>query len=160
MDASLRSPDDSTEPRDAERSALLKLGQLEGVEFEHLSLPLPITDGTARVEIDGFAAGPPPTLVDVYTHYGAVKGGQRHKLLADAMKLVTVTKVLKRFNAARIIIAVTDHPAEDYLSKGWAGAAIRTHNIKVVCVELDPDEVEVVKRAQRRQRMVNAGDGG
>jgi hypothetical protein len=74
---------DSAEQRSAETFALEAVGKKLGVELLPRRLQLP--DGSC-VEIDGGTEGPPPVLAEVYAHQGRLKGGQFHKLLADAFK--------------------------------------------------------------------------
>ena len=93
-------PGDSQEQREAEVFLLKQLGMrlhigLAGRRFGEV-------DGL-RAEVDGYGESP-PTLVEVWAHIGVPKSAQKHKVLADALKLVWIDR--KYFEGA----GPQDHP--------------------------------------------------
>jgi hypothetical protein len=145
---------DSTEQRTAETCALEAVGKKLGVELLPRKLQLP--DGSC-VEIDGGTDGPPPILAEVYAHQGRLKGGQPHKLLADAFKLVAARKLAFPCGHARILLVLTDDDAARSLRVGWRKAALKAMDVEVVVVPLPPEVAASVRAAQKRQEMVNTG---
>jgi hypothetical protein len=144
---------DSTEQRTAERFALDAVGKRLGVELLPRKLRLP--DGSC-VEIDGSTDGPPPVLAEVYAHQGRLKGGQSHKLLADAFKLVAARKLVFPCEHARVLLVLTDDDAARGLRTGWRKAALAAMDLEVHVAPLPPDIAASVREAQTRQEMVNS----
>lgn len=142
---------DSREQREAEKDAVRELGVRLGLTLAPARLSL----GTsAKVNVDGFAEGPPPTLVEVFAHQGPLKGSQPHKVMSDAMKLVAVSRF--RFGSqARLIVALTCTDADRSLA-GWRREALRALGVDVELVPLSSAMVHRLRLAQERQRMTNA----
>jgi hypothetical protein len=148
------SASDSAEQRIAERYAPEAVGKKFGVEL--LPRKLQLSDGSC-VEIDGATDGPPPILAEVYAHQGRLKGGQPHKLLADAFKLVAARKLTFTCDHARVLLVLTDDDAARGLRSGWRKAALAAMEVEVVVVSLPTEVAESVRAAQKRQEMVNPG---
>jgi hypothetical protein len=106
----------------------------------------------AYVNVDG-VAHEPPTFVEVYAHQGLLRGGQRHKIAGDVLKLLTLGKA---HPGARLVLAFADSDvARQVQNKGWLAEAIRTWGVRVFVADL-PDNVRAgLKAAQGRQIMVN-----
>jgi hypothetical protein len=143
---------DSTAQRSAEAIALATLSQEVGVELAAAKVPLPTGE---RVELDGFAPGPPAILVEVFAHIGPMRGGQPHKVMSDALKLATAAKLLHAARWARPILLLIDEDAAKKLRSGWRRAALEAFAIEVRVVALPPETREAVRAAQARQRMTN-----
>src|SRR5580658_10449489 len=143
---------DSTEQRTVESFALAEVSKRLGVDLLPRKLQLP---GGSYVEIDGATEGPPPVLAEVYAHQGRLKGGQFHKLLADAFKLVAARKLSFPCGHARVLLVLTDDDAARGLRSGWRKAALKAMEVEVLVVALPPEIATTVREAQRRQEMKN-----
>ena len=140
----------STVQRDAELVAIEALSRMLGVAL--IPTRLDLGDG-ASVHVDGYHPGPPVILAEVFAHQGSLKGGQRHKLMSDAFKLVAVAKGLP---GAKVMLVLTDQVAADGLQRGWRGVALKALGVEVMTVAIPDDVAEKVRAAQLRQRMTNA----
>jgi hypothetical protein len=117
MDASHSS--DSHEQRAAERLILDGVERKVRRKLRPRSLALP---GGARVEIDG-ATADDSVLVEVFAHQGSPKGGQRHKVAGDALKLITVVRGQKP--RPRLILAFADERLAAWAAgKSWLAEAL------------------------------------
>lgn len=137
----------------AEQGARALLSAELGVELVPRRVDL--EDG-AYVMVDGVDAGE-SVLVEIFAHQGPLKGGQRHKIQGDLLKLATLGKTRPD---SRLIVAFCDHETEAAVT-GWLAHAMTVWGIERRVVSL-PDEVRVgLREAQERQRMVNPTlDGG
>jgi hypothetical protein len=107
-------------------------------------------DGGAYVDVDGVAPDE-SVLVEIFAHQGRLKGGQRHKVQGDALKLVTLARSRP---ASKLIIAFCDQEAADGVV-GWLAEALDGWRIERRVVKL-PDGVRAgLRAAQVRQVMVN-----
>jgi hypothetical protein len=111
--------------------------------------------GYRFLHTDGAAEGPPAILAEVYAHQGRLKGGQPHKLLADAFKLVAARKLSLPF--ARVLLVLTDEDAARGLRSGWRKEALTAMEVEVVVVALPPEIAASVRDAQKRQEIKSAG---
>jgi hypothetical protein len=147
---------DSAPQRDVEPVILAAVSAELGVELAPRRLTFP---SGAWCDVDGVSADE-RVLVEVFARQGALKGGQRGKIARDALKLMTLRE---HRPGARLIIALAD-PAlvKSLTAKSWLAEALRTFEIEVLSVELDPDARAAIADAQVRQVMVNpaAADGG
>lgn len=135
--------------REAEALILSSLSTTLGIGLAPKSLFM--AEG-ARVDVDGVAPDE-SVFVEVFAHCGPMKGGQRHKIDSDALKLIT----LAQSRPARLILAFCDDDAaRSVTGKSWRTEALRTWGIEVVVVDLDP---EMKNRIQAvRQVMVNPAE--
>jgi len=102
----------------------------------------------ARVQVDGVAPDE-SVLVEVFAHHGPLKGGQRHKVANDALKLATLGKTRPD---SRLIIAFGDaEAAKDVRGKSWLSEALRAWNVEVVVVDLDEGVRAGLRAAQVQQ---------
>ena len=139
----------SHEQQAAEVIVLQLLSSEWGIDASPASVELP---GGARVEVDGVCAEP-RAFVEVFAHQGAMKGGQRHKVSTDALKLITLGRA---FPGARLILAFADKAAARSLSGAtWRAEALRTWGVEVFVAEIDQELRRRLHAAQLRQRMVN-----
>ena len=77
---------DSAVQREAERLAREKVGETIGKKLTPATVRL---DSGASVQVDG-VAGDESVFAEVFAHQGALKGGQKHKVAQDALKLITI----------------------------------------------------------------------
>ena len=110
----------------------------------------------AYVDVDG-VSDDEGILVEVFAHQGALKGGQRHKIATDVLKLITVAR--ERAQAPRLILAFADPTVADWTAgKSWLAAAVATWGVEVMTAELDESARAGLRAAQVRQVMVNPPD--
>jgi hypothetical protein len=106
--------------------------------------------GSARVDVDGVAEDN-SVFVEIFAHQGALKGGQRHKVAGDVLKLITLTR---EYPGARMIIAFGDDVAARAVSgTSWLSEALRVWGVEVYVAELDEAVRESLIAAQLRQHM-------
>ena len=130
----------------------------EGMVLNALAaaLKVPLSRGSevslanSRVQPDG--VGPNASIfVEVFAHIGKLRGGQKHKVSTDALKLLAIREV---HPAARLILAFADEAAANSIS-GWKAETLAANGIEIHTVDLDPAERATIEAAQARQRMVN-----
>jgi hypothetical protein len=140
---------DSSEQRAAEDVIRAQVAAFLGKELQPAALTL---ESGAVVQVDGVAADE-SAFVEIFARQGALKGGQRHKVATDALKLITIGRSRPD---ADLVIAFADEQAASYATKGtWMAEALSTWGIKVVVVELHEDVRDGIRAAQVRQQMVN-----
>jgi hypothetical protein len=141
-------PGSSREQRDAERVMLDLLGAELGHGLEPATLTVP---SGARVEVDG-ADAERSVLVECWAHQGNPKAAQRHKVLADALKLTWIGSTI--YPRPRLILCMSDPAAAaPFLpeARSWAAQALKDLGVTISVVEL-PDHVrQLVLAAQERQ---------
>lgn len=131
----------------AEWAILHKLGITIDIALEQGTS---VQVGDATVKPDG-AALDKSVFVEVFAHIGPLKGGQKHKVSTDALKLLAIRDTHPK---ARLILAFADEDAAKSVS-GWKAATLDANGIEIRVVELDPDDRAKIEAAQLRQRMVN-----
>ncbi|MFI5833632.1 hypothetical protein ACIA5A_08130 [Micromonospora sp. NPDC051300] len=138
---------DSAAQRRAEGIMLALLGERLGQSLRPRRFLLP--DG-ARVEVDGADEGL-TILVEAWAHQGPPKSAQKHKVLADAMRLLFVASTLPA--RPRMVLCLSDEEAARHFttSRSWAASALRTFDVHVEVVELPPEMRSEIVAAQRRQ---------
>lgn len=109
--------------------------------------PVKVADD-ASMKVDGVSSQG-PIFCEMFAHIGSLKAGQRHKLKGDVLKLTTLRAV--KGPEAKLFIVVADRFAEEYLTRGWVGEAVRAADITVRIVLLPPELQDEVHRAQARQ---------
>jgi hypothetical protein len=126
--------------------ALSRLAVQLGVELEPRRIDM--GDGVA-IEVNG-ASPDDSVLVELNAHVGPVKGGQTHKLAADAFKLVWAGS---RLGSTRLVLAVVDDAVEAYLRrpKAWLSAALVDNQVEVIQVRLPESVLADIADAQKRQ---------
>lgn len=146
----MKSASDSSAQQAAERLILDAVAHSVGVELCPRRLTLV---GGAVVDVDGVAADE-SVLVEVFAHQGELKGGQRHKIGGDALKLITIAR--GRVPAPRLVLAFADPAMTTFFAgKSWLAAAVIAWDIEVVVAELDDAVREGIRTAQARQVMIN-----
>ena len=111
---------------------------------------------TTPVKVD--AVSPDKSVfIEIFAHQGPLKGGQRHKVTTDALKLITIGR---GHPGAQLVIALADETAAASLkSNTWLAAALRLWNVDVVVVPITDDTRAQLLDAQVVQRMDNAEVG-
>src|SRR3954452_18123075 len=116
---------DSAEQRDAQIVISGQIAALVGKELVERTVKL---DSGAPVRVDGVDADE-SVFVEIFAHQGAVKGGQKHKVATDALKLITLGRSRPD---AELIIAFADQEAANYATKGtWMSEARAAWNVTV-----------------------------
>ncbi len=136
----------SSVQRQAESVALRQLSQRMGVQF--VSERLHLAGGT-YVDVDG-VSHEPPVLVEVSAHQGSPKGGQRHKVLADAFKLSYAAEVLGG-SYRRMLCFTDEEAAQPFRGRSWYAAALRHQRIEIEVVALPHEWRHRIREAQLRQ---------
>jgi hypothetical protein len=131
----------------AEATILTALSKAIGIPFTQ-GVTLPV--GTAHVRPDGVAADK-SAFVEVFAHIGKLKGGQRHKVSTDALKLLAIRETRP---SARLILAFVDEAAAASVS-GWRADTLRANGIEIRVVSLSAEDRATIEAAQARQKMVN-----
>ena len=112
--------------------------------------------GAAAVDVDGVTTDE-SVLVEIFAHQGPLKGGQRHKIQDDALKLATLARSRP---ASRLILAFGDKQAAEGVV-GWLAEALEAWEIETLVVNLPENVRAELRAAQLRQTMVNpAVDSG
>ncbi len=133
--------------REAEVVLLQRLSASIGVPLAPARLHLP--DGT-YVDCDGVSVNP-PVLVEAWAHQGQPKGGQRNKVLADALKLVHASAALGGGHR-KILCLSHDAAARPFQSRrSWYAGALRTLDVQIHVVDLPAEWRQRIVQAQQRQ---------
>lgn len=140
-------PGSSHEQRQAE---LLMVDAL-GVQLGRILRPRRLRIGNSRVEVDA-ADDDLTVLVEAWAHQGRPKAAQKHKVLADALKLLWIASTLPR--TPTLILCLSDEEAARHFTTGrsWAAAALADLGISVTVVDLLEEARQAVRAAQERQR--------
>jgi len=104
--------------------------------------------GGAYVDVDGVAADS-SAFVEVFAHQGPLKGGQRHKVTNDALKLITLGRDHPN---ARLIVAFADPQAASCVTgKSWIAVALRSARIEVIVADIGQRTRDAIRAAQERE---------
>lgn len=107
----------------------------------------------AYVDVDG-VADDKSVLVEVFAHQGVLKGGQRHKIATDILKLITIAQ--DRSPRPRLVLAFADPGLATWAAgTSWLAAAIASWHIDVFTADLDDSVRTGIRDAQAAQTMVN-----
>ncbi len=139
---------DSSEQVAAEKTILAALAESIGTP---LAQGAKIAVGAASVEPDGVAADE-SVFVEVFAHIGKLKGGQRHKVSTDALKLLAIGESRPD---ARLILAFADQAAAASVS-GWRAETLKANGIEVHVIPLSTADHAKIEATQTRQKMVNS----
>lgn len=138
----------SREQREAEPVMLALLGARLGLTLAPATLRLP---SGARVEVDGADPGR-TVLVECWAHQGPPKAAQKHKVLADALKLTWIATTI--YPRPRLYLCLSDPRAAAPFGQGslsWASQALRDLAVSVEVVDLPADVRASIEQAQARQ---------
>jgi hypothetical protein len=140
-------PGNAREQQEAELLMVEALGAQLGLTLRPRTLKI----GGSRVEIDA-ADDELTVLVEAWAHQGAPKPAQKHKVLADALKLIWVASTVQA--TPTLILCLSDADAARHFTTGrsWAAAALADLGVNVTVVDLPAKTRQAVKAAQERQR--------
>lgn len=138
---------DSRVQRDAEHVILAALSQALGVALAPRRVHLP---GGAYIDVDG-ASDQPPILVEAWAHQGPPKVAQKHKVLADALKLLYAAEQLGQGHRRILCLCDPLAAAPFTTARTWYAAALRAHRIEVIVVDLPEPWPDLIRHAQTRQ---------
>ncbi|MEU0546748.1 hypothetical protein [Micromonospora sp. NPDC005979] len=102
------------------------------------------------VEVDGVDENL-TVLVEAWAHQGPPKSAQKHKVLADAFRLMFAASSLP--TPPRLVLCLCDPQAAHHFTtaRSWAAAALRRFGVEVEVVELPTDVRSDILAAQQRQ---------
>jgi hypothetical protein len=141
---------DSAPQRAAERLILDEVERAVGRSLSPTRLTLA---GGASVDVDGVAEDQ-SVLVEVFAHQGALKGGQRHKIATDVLKLITIAR--EREPKPRMVLAFAEPRLVEWSAgASWLAASIASWGVEVIVVEIHASVRSQIVAAQARQIMVN-----
>jgi hypothetical protein len=108
-----------------------------------------LLDDTTPVKVD--AVSPNRTVfIEIFAHQGLLKGGQRHKVATDALKLITIGR---EHLDAQLVMALVDETAAARLkSNTWLAAALRLWKVDVVVVPIKDDTRAQLRDTQVQQK--------
>lgn len=103
-----------------------------------------------RVEVDGVDEGQ-TVLVEVWAHQGPPKSAQKHKVVADVLKLLHLAGTLP--TRPRLVLCFCDEEVARHFTtaRSWAAHALAGFGVEVVVVDLPPEVAAGIVAAQRRQ---------
>jgi hypothetical protein len=109
-----------------------------------------------NVTVDGFYEDERgSTFVEAWAHLGNAKAAQRHKVLADMLKLALITTTLRTLNPDALVesylLFACDRAANLVRGRGWAALAAEKFGIKHCVVEISPETKETIREAQHKQ---------
>jgi hypothetical protein len=138
---------DSRVQRDAEHIILAALSRDLGVALAPRRMHLP---GGAYIDVEG-ASAEPPSLVEEWAHQGPPKVAQKHKVLADALKLLYAAEQLGQGHRRILCLCDPLAAAPFTTARTWYAAALRAHRIEVIVVDLPEPWPDLIRQAQTRQ---------
>jgi hypothetical protein len=151
-------PGDSAEQREAEHWLIAQLEAELDVTLERHGAP---AIAVAGVELDGFALGKSPILCEAWAHIGRPKAAQKHKVLADALKLVWVERECFAETGAVKYLLFGDAVAAGHFTRdSWAARALAKLGFSVKIYPFDDERCQKLLAAQQRQGEKFAGRQG
>ena len=139
-------PSDSSEQQHAEGWLVEAFSKKLGVQMTSRRWQL---EEGSWTELDAYSTSP-PILCEVWAHVGPPKGGQKHKVMTDAFKLLFVSSLVG--SSARRILLFGDQEAAAYFrGESWMARALTQYGIEVEVVEFPPQLRESIIEAQERQ---------
>lgn len=141
---------DSAVQRQSELLIIAEVAVKVGRPLSSKTIALP---GGATVQVDG-VDDDETVFVEAFARQGALKGGQKHKVCQDALKLITIGR---RRPEARLILAFADDAAAKYARGGtWVAEALADWNVEVLVVDLSAADRAAIRAVQAAQLMRNA----
>ncbi len=140
---------DSAVQRDAEATIRSRAAEMLGKQLAPAAIPLA---SGKRIKIDGTDSDE-SVFVEIFAHQGEMKSGQRHKVAADTLKLITLGRSRP---GAELVLVFADPVAAAYARAGsWLSEAVAVWRIRILVVDLGQSVCEGIREAQRRQKMIN-----
>lgn len=142
--------------QEAGRAAIAALGRRNGVDLQ----PRRLQFGEAAFQLDGYHESTGRiTLAEVYSHIGPVRAAQRHRVMADVLKLALLKRLLGEARPGQEVECVfvfLDEEATSVVSgKSWAALAAREFGVEIAVVSVEPGLIAKVRAAQVRQDLRN-----
>ena len=139
-------PGVSTEQKAAETFLINAAGQKLGLQLQRKRF---VWEPPAAVEVDGYSERP-LVLCEAWAHVGQTLSAQRHKVLADALKLLYLNNRLG--GRGRLILVFGDAEAViPFQNRSWAADCLSKNKIEVLVIPFLPKLRSVIKQAQKRQ---------
>lgn len=115
--------------------------------------------------VDGYAErGDDVFLVEVWSRVGAAKAAQKHKVRADILKLITLTRLFQQERPAVRVecsIVFVDELAAQALSKTtWTSLSAELFGIQTEVIAISAELRQAILAAQRTQDLRYAPDEG
>jgi len=142
----LHHPSDSSEQRKAEIALIAGLSKELGVPLQKRELDLT----TCAIQIDGYSENP-PIMCEAWAHRGKPKGGQPHKVLTDAFKLLFADAVLGKIHR-KILVFADEAARKPFVEHGWQAQCLKHFGFETYVVSLPKEQLERIEKAQERQR--------
>ena len=142
----LHHPSDSSEQRKAEIALIAGLSKELGVPLQKRELDLT----TCAIQIDGYSENP-PIMCEAWAHRGKPKGGQPHKVLTDAFKLLFADAVLGKIHR-KILVFADEAARKPFVEHGWQVQCLKHFGFETYVVSLPKEQLERIEKAQERQR--------
>ena len=87
---------------------------------------------------------------EIYAGLVEMKSGQKRKILADMLKLITIEKILRR-PIEMYIVFIDKKIHEKFSESSWGARVAKEFAIKLLVVELDDESIKKLKEAKKRQ---------
>ncbi|MCM1185935.1 MAG: hypothetical protein NC251_04850 [Lachnoclostridium sp.] len=143
------SKSDSREQQDAECYIANAVEEMFGCHFER-NVRILLADGV-HIEPDLYSEDE-KIICEIYSHIGALKGGQKHKIAQDILKMLLLEKS-KAFSYRKIMIVVDDKVKNYLRGQSFIAESIRQFDIEVEKIDLPKELADSVSKAQRRQNL-------
>ena len=141
-----RPPGDSSEQRRAQQWLLGAAGRALGVRLQRRRLSL----GSGSYCEVGGCSDDPAVLCELWAHIGPVKSAQKHKVMADALKLLFARQMLCH-DARCVLVFADEQAAACFQSGSWMAECLVTMGIETLVVDPPPELRISVLAAQERQ---------
>ncbi len=105
--------------------------------------------GGGWFEVDG-ASESPSILCEAWAHLGPPKPAQKHKVMADAFKLLYASQLASR-PVQMILLFADAEAARHFKGESWMAQALRANGIDVHVAELSEPVRATIRKAQTRQ---------
>lgn len=148
----LRTNSNSLTQRQAEAIVLDRLNANRPLKLQPKRLRL--HDRTFTV--DGYAdQGDEVEIVEIWAHVGPAKAAQKNKVLADTLKLATLTRLIQQDRpTARVecsVVFVDDAAAQVLRNQSWGALAAELLGVRTDVIAISDELRQMILAAQRTQ---------
>ena len=147
---------DSIEQRSLEKEMRQQMCEIAGIDKAYAEAPESVhltSEPKVSIAPDLYSESD-KVIGEFYAHIGALKPAQKHKIAADALKMIMLEK--DKGQKFRKIIFVCCDEVKKYLEgKSYLAAALRTFGVKVEIIRLSEEQRQKIIAAQKRQKMIN-----
>lgn len=105
---------------------------------------------THFVCVDAYSLDP-RILVEIYSHQGGLKDGQKKKVSQDILKLATIRNTNPNWREARLIMALGSKQALRSVKDSWLSVSADQFNVELQYVELPLQSKTLLSEVQKRQ---------